>query len=286
VHSDKGVGTLFVVSTPIGNLKDITLRALEVLRKTPVIACEDTRVALKLLSHYQIDGKRLISYHEHNEKEAAERLLSLLKSGEDVALISDAGTPTISDPGYRLVRAAREEGVKVVPVPGPSALTAALSASGAPTDKFLFFGFLPRREGKLREALREILSLPWTVVAYESPHRLERTLSLISELEPEREIILAKELTKLNEEFLRGTAEELLRGLKEEGKLKGEFVIIFPPKREEKAFSEEEVKRELLKLKEEGATLKEAVSAVRKRLAQPKRRVYEVALKVFKEEEG
>jgi len=277
------LGELFVVATPIGNLKDITLRALEVLKEVPVIACEDTRRALKLLNHYGIAGKKLISYHEHNEKEAAERILGLLKEGVSVALISDAGTPTISDPGYRLVKRAVEEGVRVVPVPGPSAVVTALSACGLPTDRFLFYGFLPRKEGKLKEALEEILSYPFTVVAYESPHRIERTLELLSGISPHRELVVARELTKLNEEFLTGAPGELLEELRRKGKIKGEFVLLFPPFRGEERSGELEVERALKELKEKGYSVKEAVKEVRERFNLPKREVYSRALKIFKE---
>ena len=280
MHSGKGLGELYVVATPIGNLKDITLRALEVLKEVPVIACEDTRRALKLLSHFQISGKKLIPYHEHNEKESAEKVVKLLKDGTSVALISDAGTPTISDPGYRLVRKAWEEGIRVVPVPGPSAVIAALSASGLPTDKFLFFGFLPRKEAKLKEALKEIVSYPFTVVAYESPHRVERTLEVLSEVSPDRPIVVARELTKLNEEFIRGKPEEVLKKLVEGGKVKGEFVLLFPPSKEEKR--EINVEELLSELKREGLSMKEAVKKLREELKLPKREVYSKALKVFK----
>jgi len=285
MRGGEGLGELFVVATPIGNLKDVTLRALEVLKEVPVVACEDTRRTLKLLSHYGIEGKRLIAYHEHNEREAAEKIVNLLKEGLSVALVSDAGTPTISDPGYRLVKRAREEGIRVVPVPGASAVVAALSASGLPTDRFLFYGFLPRKEGKLREALREIASYPFTVVAYESPHRLERTLKILGELYPEAEVGVYRELTKLNEEFLFGKPSEVLKELKEEGKLKGEIVLLFPPEfgGEEKGAEVSPV--ELLReLKEKGYSMKDAVREVRERLQLPKREVYSQALEIFKED--
>ncbi len=281
MRGDKGLGELFVVATPIGNLKDITLRALEVLREVPVIACEDTRRTLKLLSHYGITGKRLIPYHEHNEREATLKVLNLLKEGLSVALVSDAGTPTVSDPGYRLVKAAREEGIRVVPIPGVSAAVAALSASGLPTDKFLFWGFLPRKEGKLKEALREIASYPFTVVAYESPYRIVRTLELLDQIFPDRELLVARELTKLNEELLSGRPRELLEELVEGDKVKGEFVLLFPPSCGEPppTVSVEELLKEL---KERGYTLKEAVREVKERLNLPKREVYSKALKIFK----
>ncbi|WP_456342072.1 16S rRNA (cytidine(1402)-2'-O)-methyltransferase [Thermovibrio sp.] len=282
MHSREGLGELFVVATPIGNLKDITLRALEVLKEVPVIACEDTRRALKLLSHYGISGKRLIPYHEHNEREAAEKILNLLKDGVSVALISDAGTPTISDPGYRLVKRAREEGVKVVPIPGASAVIAALSASGLPTDKFLFYGFLPRKEGKLRSALEEIISYPFTVVAYESPHRIERTLELLSQIAPDVELVIGRELTKLNEDFLFGSPHRLLEELREGGKLRGEFVLLFPPSQDSRGGDEVEIEELLKKLKEDGYSMKEAVKEVKERLNLPKREVYSKALEIFK----
>jgi len=282
MRSGEGLGELFIVATPIGNLKDITLRALEVLRDVPAIACEDTRRVLKLLNHYKIGGKKLISYHEHNEKEAAEKIVNLLKEGVSVALVSDAGTPTISDPGYRLVKRAREEGIKVVPIPGASAVIAALSASGLPTDKFLFYGFLPRKEGKLREALKEIASYPFTVVAYEAPHRLERSLKVFGELYPEAQIGVYREITKLNEELLTGKPLEILKELKEKGKLKGEIVLLFPPQREREVKGAD-VGELLKELKEKGYSMKEAVKEVKERLNLPKREVYKEALEIFKE---
>jgi 16S rRNA (cytidine1402-2'-O)-methyltransferase len=278
MRSDKGVGKLFVVATPIGNLKDITLRALEVLKEADLIACEDTRQTKKLLSHYSIEGKKLTPYHEHNEEKKTQELLSLLKEGQTVALVSDAGTPCISDPGYRLVKAAREEGVPVEPVPGPSAVTAALSASGLPTDRFAFVGFLPRKEGKLKEALKEAVELPFTVVAYESPHRLERSLETLAQLYPDYSLALYKEITKLNEEFMFGTARELLKKLKEEGKLKGEFVLLFPPYEKEEKESPEEALKELLS---RGVPFKEAVKEAAKRSGLPKREVYKIGLKLL-----
>ena len=284
MRGSEGLGELYVVATPIGNLKDITLRALEVLKEVPVIACEDTRRTLKLLSHYGIEGKKLIAYHEHNEREAEERIVNLLKEGLSVALVSDAGTPTISDPGYRLVKRAREEGIKVVPLPGPSAVVAALSASGLPTDRFLFYGFLPRKEGKLKEALKEIASYPFTVVAYEAPHRLKRTLEVLGELYPEAEVGVYRELTKLNEEFLFGKPSEVLKELKEEGKLRGEIVLLFPPEFGGEEGEVEVSPAELLReLKEKGYSMKEAVKEVKERLSLPKREVYRQALEIFKE---
>ena len=276
---NKGVGTLYVVATPIGNLEDVTFRAVKVLRDVDLIACEDTRRTKKLLSHLGIEGKRLVSYHEHNEREQAEKIVSQLKKGLDVALVSDAGTPAISDPGYRLVSLARREGIPVVPVPGPSAVIAALSASGFPTDRFFFGGFLPRKEKALIEELKCAFSRPFTSVYYESPHRLERTLRLISENFPDREIGLYREITKLNEEFLEGRAEDVLRELLSQNKLKGEIVILIPPGKSEE-FNVEDVDVLLEELLKSGLSVKDAAKEAARVTGLPKRELYKRALKL------
>jgi 16S rRNA (cytidine1402-2'-O)-methyltransferase len=201
-------GTLYLVATPIGNLADITHRALEVLREVDLIACEDTRHTHKLLRHYGIDTKT-ISYHEHNEQQRAEELIGLLKQGSDVAVVSDAGTPAISDPGFRLVRTAIENDVRSVPLPGPSALDAALVATGLPTDEFFFAGFLPARTGARRARLNELRAVPGTLIFYEAPHRLASSLRDAYEVLGEREAVVARELTKLHEEIRRGRLSEL-----------------------------------------------------------------------------
>ena len=277
--SNKGIGTLYVVATPIGNLEDFTFRAVKVLRDVDLIACEDTRRTKKLLSHFGIEGKRLISYHEHNEREQAQKIVSQLKRGLDVALVSDAGTPAISDPGYRLVSLARKEGIPVVPVPGPSAVIAALSASGFPTDRFFFGGFLPRKEKALIEELRSAFSRPFTSVYYESPHRLERTLRLISENFPDREIGLYREITKLNEEFLEGRAEDVLEELLSQNKLKGEIVILIPPGKNEE-FNVEDVDALLKELLKRGLSVKDAAKEAARATGLPKRELYRRALKL------
>src|SRR6476660_7636614 len=189
-------GTLHVVATPIGNLADITHRALQVLTKVDIIACEDTRHTRKLLQHYGIATKT-VSYHEHNEKQRSEQLIDDLQKGIDVAVVSDAGTPAISDPGFRLVRAAIENNITVVPVPGPSALITALIAAGLPTDEFFFAGFLPSRPNARRTRLAELRSVPGTLIFYEAPHRLATTLTDAFEMLGEREAVVARELTKV-----------------------------------------------------------------------------------------
>jgi len=218
-------GTLYLVSTPIGNLEDITHRAVRLLREVDVIACEDTRHTKKLLSHYGI-GTRTISYHEHNERERAAELLGRLNQGLDVAIVSDAGTPGISDPGFRLARLAIENDVRVVPVPGASALITALVASGMPTDEFFFGGFLPARSGARRTRLGELRSIPATLIFYEGPHRIAATLKDAQEILGEREAVVARELTKMHEEIVRGRLSELAARFSSADSARGEMVLI------------------------------------------------------------
>ena len=217
-------GTLYLVATPIGNLADITHRAIDVLKTVSVIACEDTRHTRKLLQHYGLETKT-VSYHEHNEQERARQLIELLREGKDVAVVSDAGTPSISDPGYRLVRAAIENEVRVVPVPGPSALISALIAAGLPTDEFFFGGFLPPRSNARRTRLTELRSVPGTLIFYEAPHRLAETLKDAFEMLGEREAVVARELTKLHEEIRRGGLSELAEHYSNEDP-RGEIVLL------------------------------------------------------------
>ena len=222
-------GILYVVSTPIGNLEDITHRAVRVLSEVDVIACEDTRHTRKLLNHYGVNTKT-VSYHEHNERERAAELLESLESGLDLAIVSDAGTPGISDPGFRIVRLALENGVPVVPVPGPTALISALVASGLPSDEFFFGGFLPARKSQRRTRLMELASIPATLVFYEAPHRIAESLRDAREILGEREAVIARELTKLHEEILRGRLSELAQRFStgEEG-ARGEMVLMIGP---------------------------------------------------------
>jgi len=202
-------GTLYVVATPIGNLADITQRAIQILKDVELIACEDTRHTRKLLQHFGINTKTT-SYHEHNENQRGDELLDLLKQGSDSAVVSDAGTPAISDPGFRLVRSAIENEITVVPVPGPSALITALVAAGLPTDEFFFAGFLPPRASARQTRLRGLASVPGTLIFYEAPHRLAATLKDAYETLGEREAVVARELTKLHEEVKRGRLSDLV----------------------------------------------------------------------------
>lgn len=218
-------GTLYLIATPIGNLEDITHRAVRLLGEVNVIACEDTRHTKKLLNHYGIKTKT-ISYHDHNERERALELVELLKSGADVAVVSDAGTPGISDPGFRLARVAIDNDVAVVPVPGPSALVSALVASGLPTDEFFFGGFLPARSGARRARLAELRLMPATLIFYEGPHRIAATLKDAREVLGERQAVVARELTKMHEELARGSLSELAERFSTSETARGEMVLI------------------------------------------------------------
>ena len=220
-------GILYLVATPIGNLEDITLRALRVLKEVDLIACEDTRHTRKLLSHFEI-SKPTISCHEHNERERVTELIAKLQSGANIALVSDAGTPLLSDPGYRLVREAIASGLQVVPIPGPSALLTALAASGLPIDEFTFAGFLPPRQTARKARLRELSKLDSTLVLYEAPHRIRQTLADCLEVLGDRQGAIARELTKLHEQFVRGSLSEIAGGLTE-GSCRGEMVLLIGP---------------------------------------------------------
>ncbi len=219
-------GTLYIVATPIGNLQDITLRALTVLKEVDSIACEDTRQTRKLLDHHGITT-RMVSYHEHNEQERAVKLVEELKQGLRVAVVTDAGMPGISDPGYRVITLAVEQGVPVVPIPGASAFLSALVASGLPTDAFRFGGFLPSRRGERRSVLAGLLGATETQVFYEAPHRLLETLEDIGEtLGTSRYVVVAREVTKLHEEFLRGPVAKVLAEMATRDEVRGEITLL------------------------------------------------------------
>ena len=215
-------GTLYLVATPIGNLEDITFRAIRILKEVDLIAAEDTRQTLKLLNYYEIN-KPLISYHRHNEEVKQEVLIQKLKEGQNIALVSDAGTPVISDPGEVIVKEALKENIKVIPIPGACALINALIASGLDTKEFSFYGFLSLNKKLRKEKLQEIRKENKTIILYEAPHKLTSTLKDLSEILEDRKIVVARELTKIHEEFLSGTASEILENYKEP---KGEHIIL------------------------------------------------------------
>jgi 16S rRNA (cytidine1402-2'-O)-methyltransferase len=218
-------GTLYVVGTPIGNLEDISLRALRILREVDLIACEDTRHTSKLLEHYGIGTPRQ-SYHEHNEATRTPQMVALLQEGKNVALVSDAGMPLVSDPGYPLVSACRREGIEVVPIPGPSAVIAALAGCGLPVQSFAFHGFLPARASLRRKKLEEVQSAAETLVFYEAPHRIIATLHDMVQLFGPRQACLARELTKVHEEWIRGTLPEILDSLRLRPRVQGEITLV------------------------------------------------------------
>ena len=274
-------GNLYVVSTPIGNLEDITLRALRVLKEVDLIAAEDTRHTAKLLNSYGI-AARLISFFEHNQAKRGPQLVRLLEKGKNVALVSDAGTPTLSDPGMRLVQLCVEQGITVVPIPGPSAAVSALSAAGVPFKSFVFEGFLPSKKGARRRRLQELSGESRPMVFYESPRRLKQTLKDAAHVfGNDRNAVAAKEMTKIFERFYRGTIGEILEQIEADG-VRGEYTLVVCG-----ASSEQPAETSILDdlrsaVEKEGLTMKEAVSAVAGRRKASKREVYQESLRLRK----
>jgi 16S rRNA (cytidine1402-2'-O)-methyltransferase len=272
-------GTLYIVATPIGNLEDMTLRAVRILREVDLIAAEDTRHTRKLLTHFGI-SKPLTSYFDHNKTLKGAVILEKLKDGISVALVSDAGTPCISDPGYQLVRDAVAAGVTVVPIPGACAAVAALSVSGLPTDSFVFEGFLPNRGGKRREKLTLLKEEKRLLIFYEAPTRLMATLTDINDILGDRDVVVAREITKMFEELLRGRVSTILDTLQGR-QLKGEIVLLVAPSAETLTVCADSV-AELLQryLLSEGMTVKDAVRKVAQETGVPKGQVYDQALQL------
>ena len=267
--------TLYIVATPIGNLEDVSLRALRILNEVALIAAEDTRKTRRLLATYGI-RKPLTSYHEHNKKAKLSYLLSRLES-EDIALVSEAGMPGISDPGYELVVAASERGIPIVPIPGPSVLVTALAVSALPSNEFIYLGFLPRRKGQRRRFFEQIAEEQRTIIAFEAPHRLIATLGDILDVLGDRRIAVCRELTKIHEEVFRGTVSAAIAHFREpmgeftlviEGKSKGERALTVP------------IEEELRRLYQKGFSAKEAVSQVAKATGVPKKELYKVWIKL------
>lgn len=272
-------GTLYVVATPIGNLDDLSPRAARILAEVSMIAAEDTRHTARLLRHLGVE-RPLLSLHEHNEAGRIEQIAARLKQGDDVALVSDAGTPLICDPGFVLVRALRERGEKIMPIPGPSAMIAALSAAGLPTDRFFFSGFLPSKGSARRNRLEALAGRDETLVCYESPHRIRDTLSDIALVLGERRIVLARELTKTFETFLEGSAGELLAKMDSDpDQARGEFVVMIAgaPAVENEDATQEGLAL-LNALLSEGVGVKQAAAVAAKMLGGRKKTWYEQAL--------
>ena len=270
--------TLFLVGTPIGNLEDISLRALRLLREVHLVAAEDTRVTGRLLRHHEI-ATPMVSYHDFSGQGRIEELIERAKAG-DIALVSDAGMPGLSDPGYRLVKAAIKAGYQVTPIPGPSAAVTALVSSGLPTDKYLFLGFLPRQQKARRIALQTVAELPYTLVLYEGPHRLLNLLADIVSTLGDRDLCIARELTKLYEEIWRGAASQAIHHFRQ-GQIRGEITLVIAgAARDEVKWSETEVLAELERRLVEGLSSKKAVASLVEQSGWNRRDVYRLALQL------
>lgn len=278
-----GSGTLYICPTPIGNMKDISCRVIDCLKYVDLIACEDTRNAKKLLNRLEIK-KPLISYYKFNQEEKGKEIIDRLETGDNISLISDAGTPGISDPGSYLVKAAVEKGIKVISLPGPSAAITALCASGFSADKFFFMGFLPRKGTERKKAIIDIISSSCPVIFYESPNRTIKTLQEIAPKVLNRKIVVAREISKVYEEYIRGTGLDILEKL-DQDKMRGEITIVIEGKEDgetidEETMTDEEIGEELKKLLEQGFTKKDAVKSLAEVTGVPKNKIYNIALKM------
>ncbi|PLR65721.1 16S rRNA (cytidine(1402)-2'-O)-methyltransferase [Bacillus sp. UMB0893] len=278
-NQDSEWGSLYLVPTPIGNLEDMTFRAINILKEVDLIAAEDTRETKKLCNHFEIDT-HLISYHEHNKESSGHKILELMKQGKNIALVSDAGMPIISDPGDQLVNEILAENGKVIPLPGANAALTALIASGITPQPFFFFGFLNRQRKEKKKQLEELSKRTETIIFYESPHRLKETLSVMSEILGDRRICLSRELTKRFEEFIRGSISEAIKW-SEENQIRGEFCLIVEGQDQNDAVPEEEwwsslsLQEHVAHYVKEGSSSKEAIKQVSKERNVPKRDVYQ-----------
>ncbi|HEX7233518.1 MAG TPA: 16S rRNA (cytidine(1402)-2'-O)-methyltransferase [Candidatus Binatia bacterium] len=272
------MSALYIVPTPIGNLEDMTFRAVRVLKEVDLIAAEDTRHSRILLNHYGIRTP-VTSYHEHNERSKARELVERLRQGTSVALLSDAGTPMISDPGYRLIVEAIRAGVQVIPLPGPSALTAALTAAGLPTDRFAFEGFLPAKKSQRRSALEALRNDTRTLIFYETPHRLNETLADMAEIFGDRDLAIGREISKVHEEFLRGPLRELIAKLTQEN-VRGEITLIVQGASGGALVQEEQLISEVRQLAQDGMRVKEISELLSTRHGISRREVYRLALRL------
>lgn len=272
-------GTLYIVATPIGNLEDMTFRAIRILKEVDLIAAEDTRHSRKLLCHYGITT-RMTPYHDHNEQLKTDFLLEKLLEGQNIAIITDAGTPCIADPGYRIAKAAADIGIKTVPIPGASAIAAALSASGLPSDRFAFEGFLPPKQGKRKARLLEFKDDKRVIIFYEAPHRLAATLSDMAEILGCREVVIARELTKIHEELRHGTPAELLEHYSSQT-VKGEIVILLSPSTGQSAASEYDLDATLRRyLIEESLSVRDAAARASADSGRPRSETYAISLAI------
>lgn len=269
---------LYIVATPIGNLSDITLRALDILKLVDLIVCEDTRVSGGLLSHYGI-RKPLVSYNDHNAAERRPEIFEAINNGKRVALISDAGTPLVSDPGYKLVREALEQGLYVTAIPGASSVLAALCLSGLPSDSFYFGGFLPAKTEALKKYITSLANVPATLIFFESARRIEESLGVLRDVLSDRQAAIVRELTKLYEENRRGKLSELLENIQKNGSPKGEVVIVISPPQAEEAINNNDIETQLnILLKSH--SVKEAASIIAEQTGRSRKEIYAIALKI------
>jgi 16S rRNA (cytidine1402-2'-O)-methyltransferase len=278
----EATGKLFVVATPIGNMEDITLRALRILSEVDVIAAEDTRHTGKFLKHHGINA-RLISCHEHNEEKRSNELIERLKKGKNIALVSNAGTPSVSDPGYRLIQKSISEGIQVIPIPGASAVIAALSVSGLATDSFIFIGFAPRKHGKRLTLLHNLSRENRTLIFYESPRRLFNLVDDLLINLGERKAVLAREITKIYEEFIRGNLSHIKNEINFRGEIKGECTLIVEGFRTDIQISDDELQQEIRHAMDQpGKKLSGAAKEIAEHHGTSRKRVYDLALKLKK----
>ena len=277
-------GILYIVSTPIGNLRDISQRAVDVLKESDLIACEDSRHTKKLLTHFSINTP-LTSYHEHNELTKSQKLMEQLKEGKNVALVTDAGTPCVSDPGYRIVKLTRENSIKVVPVPGASSAITALTVSGLPSDRFIFLGFLPRTKKQIEKLVGQYIHEPSTLIFFESPKRIKKSLDYLSVLLGKREAAVCRELTKMHEEIVHGNLETLIEIFDKRKEVKGEITLVIEGYQGDKSESSEEINEvvynRLKTLNKLGLTLKDSVKVVCEDFGVSKKEVYDKALIIW-----
>jgi 16S rRNA (cytidine1402-2'-O)-methyltransferase len=273
-------GNLYIVATPIGNMDDITIRAIKVLSQVDIIAAEDTRNTRRLMSHHNISGK-LVSYHEYNELQMAQKLISEIEKGLSVAIVTDAGTPSVSDPGYRIAQMAILHHIQPVPIPGPSAAVAALSASGLPTDIFTVVGFLPRKKGKRLEQIEKLAFAPGTLIFYESPKRITQLLHDLKDTFGERDIVFARELTKKYEEFQRGTISELIAEIEKKETIKGECTLLVSGKSQTGGVCLDDLKHEIIEsLKKPGNTTSALARKMADQYGIPKKQIYQKILEI------
>ena len=283
-HSEENnkTGKLFICATPIGNLEDVSFRLISTLKEADLILAEDTRTARKLLSRYDIKKKDLLSYHQHSDAGKISHIISMLKEGRKAALVSESGMPAIQDPGYRIINECIKNDIPVTVIPGPSAALSALVLSGLPTDSFLFIGFLPKTGEKRKEKLAEISGLPYTLIFYESPNRIERLIGeLISRL-GNRRAALIREITKIYEEAIRGDLESILKEIKSRTSIKGEIVLVVEGSKGEliKDFTEEEIEKQIIKIMGEGMSKKNALKIIKSRYDIDRQKLYNISTKI------